>query len=59
MDDPHQPNTIITAAICQFFKDHAAGPISIEEAKMLGKEIIGALDSAGPQVTSASQRDDI
>jgi len=55
MDDPHQLNTILAAAICQFFKDHAVGPIGIEEAKLLGKEIVAALESAGLQVTSIDQ----
>lgn len=55
MDDPHQLNTILTSVICQFFKDRAAEPIGIEEAKLLGKEIVAALNSAGLQVTSRDQ----
>ena len=58
MDDPHQLNTILTAAICQFFKDRPAGPIGIEEAKLLGKEVVAVLDSAGLQVTSINQPND-
>lgn len=55
MDDPHQLNTILTAAICQFFKDRDAGPLGIEEAKLLGKEIVGALDAACLQVMTKDQ----
>ena len=58
MDDPHQLNTILTAAIYEFFKDRTAGPIGVEEAKLLGKEIVAALESAGLQVTSVNQLDD-
>ena len=29
MDDPHQLNTILTAAIYEFFKDRTAGPIGV------------------------------
>jgi hypothetical protein len=55
MDDPHQLNTILTAAICKFFKDRDAVPLRIEEAKLLGKEIVGALEAAGLGVTTKDQ----
>ena len=51
MDDPHQVNTIIAAAICDFFKDYP-DQIGTEEAKLLGKQIADALNGAGLQITS-------
>ena len=42
MDDAHQVITIITTAICEFFKDRADGHVDIEEARILSKQIIAA-----------------
>ncbi|MGY4511431.1 hypothetical protein [Bradyrhizobium sp. USDA 3650] len=51
MDDPHQVNTIIATAICDFFKDHPDEQIGTEEAKLLGKQIVEALNEAGLRIT--------
>jgi hypothetical protein len=51
MDDPHQVNTIIATAISYFFKGHPGAQIGTEEAKLLGKQIVEALNEAGLQIT--------
>lgn len=51
MDDPHQINSIIATAISDFFKGHPDAQCGIEEAKLLGKQIIEALNEAGLQIT--------
>jgi hypothetical protein len=53
MIDPHQVNTIICAAICAFFAQHPGAEISIEEAKLLAKQIAEALKEAGLQIAAA------
>ncbi|MGY3564165.1 hypothetical protein ACVWXP_007490 [Bradyrhizobium sp. USDA 4463] len=50
MDDPHQVNTIIATTIADFFKGHPDAQCGIEEAKLLGKQIIEAVNEAGLQV---------
>ena len=50
MDDPHQVNTIIATAICDALKDRPDGEIGIEEAKLLGKRVVEALNAAGLQI---------
>lgn len=55
MDDAHQVNTIIATSICDFFKGHPDREIAIEEAKLLGKQIIQALNEAGLQVAPADE----
>jgi hypothetical protein len=50
MDDPHQVNTIIATAISDFFKGHPDAQCGIEEAKLLGKQIVEALNEAGLQI---------
>jgi hypothetical protein len=52
MDDPHQPNTIIATAICDALKDRPDGAIGIEEAKLLGKRVVEALNDAGMQIVA-------
>ena len=52
MDDPHQVNTIVAAAICDFFKDYPDQQIGTEEAKLLGKQIVEALNEAGLRINS-------
>ncbi len=51
MDDPHQVNTIIATAISNFFDRHDDAQIGPEEAKVLGKQIVEALNDAGLQIT--------
>ncbi len=51
MDDPHQVNTIVATAISNFFKGHPDAQIGAEEAKLLGKQIVEALNDAGLQIT--------
>ena len=53
MDDPHQLNTIIAAAICDFFNGLPDKQIGTEEAKLLAKQIVEALNAAGLQITAA------
>jgi hypothetical protein len=50
MDDPHQVNSIIATAICAFIEEHPHA-CGIEEAKLLGKQIVDALNEAGLQIT--------
>lgn len=50
MDDPHQVNTLIAAAICDFFKARADGQIGTEEAKILAKQVVEALNESGLQI---------
>ena len=51
MDDPHQVNTIIATAISNFFKGYPDKQIGAEEAKLLGKQIVEALNEASLQIT--------
>jgi len=53
MIDPHQVNTIISTTICAFFAHHPDAKIGIEEAKLLAKQIAGALNEAGLQIAAA------
>lgn len=52
MDDPHQVNTMMAAAICDFFKGRTNVKIGTEEAKILAKQIVEALNGAGLQVVA-------
>jgi hypothetical protein len=54
MDDPHQMNTIIATAICDALKGRAVGEVGIEEAKLLGKRIVEALNDAGLQIVAVN-----
>ena len=53
MNDPHQVNTIIGTAICDILKDRADHQIGAEEAKLLGKCVVEALNNAGLQIVAA------
>jgi hypothetical protein len=55
MEDPHQINTVIATVICDFFRDRSGEQIGIEEAKLLGKQIVQALGDAGLQITVIDQ----
>jgi hypothetical protein len=55
MDDPHQVNTIIATAICDAVKDRPDGEIGIEEAKLLGKRVVEALNDAGMQIIAVDR----
>ncbi len=52
MDDPHQVNAIITTAICNALKDRPEREVGIEEAKILAKQIVEALENAGLQIAA-------
>ena len=50
MDDPHQVNTIIATEIYDAVKDRPDGEIGIEDAKLVGKRVVEALNDAGMQI---------
>lgn len=52
MGDAHQVNAIIATAILDYFKEYPGANCSIEEAKLLGKQVVEALNDAGLQITS-------
>ncbi len=54
MDDPHQVNTIVATAIRDFFKDHPERSLDVEEAKLLAKHVVAALNDSGLDVTPAA-----
>ncbi len=47
MVDLHQVNTIVATTICTFFAGHPDARIETEEAKLLAKQIIQALEGSG------------
>ncbi|PSO17766.1 hypothetical protein [Bradyrhizobium sp. MOS003] len=51
MVDLHQVNTIVATTICTFFVGHPDARIETEEAKLLAKQIIQALEEAGLQIS--------
>jgi hypothetical protein len=51
MVDEHQTNVIIATAILDSFRDHPDHNLDSEEAKMIAKRILAALDDAGLQIT--------
>jgi hypothetical protein len=55
MDDPHQVNTFIATAICDFFKGRADVQIGSEESKILAKQIVKALNEAGMQILAGAE----
>ncbi|MBR1279648.1 hypothetical protein [Bradyrhizobium sp. AUGA SZCCT0283] len=55
MPDEHQTNTIIATAILDSFKDRPDRQLDPEEAKILAKRILAALEEAGLQITLADQ----
>ncbi|UPK30949.1 hypothetical protein [Bradyrhizobium sp. 195] len=50
MHDTHQVNAMIATTVCEFFKDHSTIRIASEEAKLLGKLIVEALNGAGLEI---------
>ena len=55
MDDPHQVNTIIATAIYDAAKDRPDGGIGIEDAKLVGKRVVEALNDAGMQIIAVDR----
>jgi hypothetical protein len=53
MNDPHQVNRIIGTAICNILKDGTDHQIGAEEAKLLGKCVVEALNNAVLQIVAA------
>jgi hypothetical protein len=51
MTDQHQANTIIATAILDSMKDHPNCNLDPEEAKVLAKCILAAIEDAGFQIT--------
>ena len=51
MTDEHQTNAIIATALLDSFKDHPQHALDPEEAKMIAKRIVAALEDAGLQIT--------
>ena len=50
MTDEHQTNAIIATALLDSFRDHPHS-LDPEEAKMIAKRIVAALEDAGLQIT--------
>jgi hypothetical protein len=55
MADEHQTNTIIATAILDSIKSRPPGDLNPEEAKMIAKRILAALEEAGLHVTLIDQ----
>jgi hypothetical protein len=55
MADEHLANTIIATAILDSMKDHPNQNLEPEEAKVMAKCILAALEDAGFQITLADQ----
>jgi hypothetical protein len=55
MPDEHQTNTIIATAILDSFKDHPDRQLDPEEAKIVAKRILTALEEAGFQIALSDQ----
>jgi hypothetical protein len=55
MADEHQTNTIIATAILDSFKGHPDRNLDPEEAKMIAKRILAALEDAGFQIIVVDQ----
>jgi hypothetical protein len=53
--DPHQVNSIISAAICDCRKDHPDGRMDPQEAKQIAKCIMEALSAAGLEIAPLSK----
>ncbi len=56
MDDPHQVNAIIATAICDAMKDSPEERLGIEQAKVLAKQIVEALENAGLQINAIDSK---
>jgi hypothetical protein len=55
MADEHQANTIMAAALLDSIRDHPNYNLEPEEAKVIAKCILNALEDAGLQITAANQ----
>jgi hypothetical protein len=51
MTDEHQTNAIIATVLLDSFRDHSERTLDPEEAKMIAKRIVAALEDAGLQIT--------
>jgi len=51
MTDEHQTNAIIATALLDSFRDHPEQSLDPEEAKVIAKRIVAALEDAGLQIT--------
>ena len=47
MTDEHQTNAIIATALLDSFRDHPEQSLDPEEAKLIAKRIVAALEDAG------------
>jgi hypothetical protein len=55
MADDHQTNAIIATAILDSLRDHPDHKLDPEEAKIIAKRILTALEDAGLQITLVDQ----
>lgn len=51
MTDEHQTNAIIATVLLDSFRDHPEQSLDPEEAKLIAKRIVAALEDAGLQIT--------
>jgi hypothetical protein len=51
MADEHQTNAIIATAVLDSFRGHSDHKLDPEEAKIIAKRILAALEDAGLQIT--------
>ena len=57
MTDEHQPLAVIATAILDSFRDHPDFKLGAEEAKIIAKRIVTALEDAGLQLTPVVKAD--
>jgi hypothetical protein len=55
MADEHQTNAIIATAILDSLREHPNHKLDPEEAKIIAKRILAALEDAGLQITLVDQ----
>ncbi|XIA63276.1 hypothetical protein ACFIOY_36925 [Bradyrhizobium sp. TZ2] len=55
MADEHQTSAIIATAVFDSFRDHPDHKLDPEEAKIIAKRILAALEDAGLQITLVDQ----
>jgi hypothetical protein len=55
MADEHQTNAVVATAILESFKDRPDCQLDPEEAKIVAKRILAALEEAGFQIASADK----
>ena len=51
MSDEHQTNAIIATALLELLSNHPAPKLDPEEAKIIAKRIVAALQDAGLQIS--------